>query len=74
MSRPVATIPVPVEKIPEALALEEALVRAFNELRDELLSTLWFILGNRDDAQEIAQEVFLRCWRLVEHDMGYQSR
>ncbi|HEV8062798.1 MAG TPA: RNA polymerase sigma factor [Gemmataceae bacterium] len=63
MSRPVATIPVPAEKDPGALALEEGLVRAFNELRDELLSTLWFVLGNRDDAQEIAQEVFLRCWR-----------
>ena len=33
------------------------------ELRDELVSTLWFMLGNADDAQEMAQEVFLRCWR-----------
>ncbi len=63
MSRPVASIPEPVSNDPEALVLEEALVRAFNEMRDDLLSTLWFVLGNRDDAQEIAQEVFLRCWR-----------
>jgi RNA polymerase sigma-70 factor (ECF subfamily) len=60
---------VPAESVPEAIALEEALVRAFNEMRDELLSTLWFVLGNRDDAQEIAQEVFLRCWR-TRHTMG----
>jgi RNA polymerase sigma-70 factor (ECF subfamily) len=41
----------------------DLLLRAFNEARDELVSTLWFLLGNKDDAQDIAQEVFLRCWR-----------
>jgi RNA polymerase sigma-70 factor (ECF subfamily) len=39
------------------------LVRTFNELRDELISTLLFLLGNRDDAQDVAQEAFLKCWR-----------
>jgi len=39
------------------------LLRTFNEIRDELVSTLWFVLGNQEDAQDIAQEVFLRCWR-----------
>jgi RNA polymerase sigma-70 factor (ECF subfamily) len=39
------------------------LLRTFNELRDDLVSTLWYLLGNQDDAQDIAQEVFLRCWR-----------
>jgi RNA polymerase sigma-70 factor (ECF subfamily) len=41
----------------------ELLVRTFNDLRDELVSTLWFLLGNQEDAQDVAQEVFLRCWR-----------
>jgi RNA polymerase sigma-70 factor (ECF subfamily) len=41
----------------------ELLLRTFNEARDELVSTLWFVLGNQEDAQDIAQEVFLRCWR-----------
>src|SRR5918911_2813318 len=44
----------------------EVLLRTFNGLRDELVSTLWFILGNPEDAQDIAQEAFLRCWRTQE--------
>jgi RNA polymerase sigma-70 factor (ECF subfamily) len=48
---------------PEASAWSDLLLRTFNEVRDDLISTLWFVLGNSDDAQDIAQEVFLRCWR-----------
>ncbi len=44
----------------------EVLLRTFNAVRDELVSTLCFVLGNRDDAQDVAQEVFLRCWRTQE--------
>jgi RNA polymerase sigma-70 factor (ECF subfamily) len=40
----------------------EVLVRTFNELRDELISSLLFVLGNRDDAQDAAQEAFIKCW------------
>ena len=40
----------------------ERLVRAFNELRDELISTLLFVLGNREDAHDAAQEAFVKCW------------
>jgi RNA polymerase sigma-70 factor (ECF subfamily) len=47
----------------ETLLPGELLVRAFTELRDELTSTLWFLVGNREDAQDMAQEAFLRCWR-----------
>ena len=41
----------------------EAFVRAFNDVRAELVSTLFFLLGNHDDAQDAAQEAFLKCWR-----------
>jgi RNA polymerase sigma-70 factor (ECF subfamily) len=44
----------------------DLLLRTFNEVRDELISTLWFVLGNQEDAQDVAQEVFLRCWRSQE--------
>lgn len=48
---------------PAAISAEETLVRAFNDLRDELVSTLMYLLGNREDAQDAAQEAFLKCWR-----------
>ena len=46
-----------------ATPVDELLVRTFNALRDELVSTLWFVLGSQEDAQDVAQEAFLRCWR-----------
>jgi RNA polymerase sigma-70 factor (ECF subfamily) len=64
MSKPVAQVSEgPATESPGALPPTEVLLRTFTELRDELVSTLWFVLGNPDDAQDIAQEVFLRCWR-----------
>ena len=63
--RPAATVaPAPPPGSPVVWA--DLLLRTFNDLRDELVSTLWFVLGNREDAQDIAQEVFLRCWRTQE--------
>src|SRR6185295_3682070 len=38
------------------------LVRLFNELRDELVSTMVFVLGNVEDAKDAAQEAFVKCW------------
>jgi RNA polymerase sigma-70 factor (ECF subfamily) len=38
-------------------------VRAFNEVRAELVSTLFFVLHNHDDAMDAAQDAFLKCWR-----------
>jgi RNA polymerase sigma-70 factor, ECF subfamily len=45
-----------------AAALDAKLIDTFNALRDELLSTLVFVLGNYDDAQDAAQDAFLKCW------------
>jgi RNA polymerase sigma-70 factor (ECF subfamily) len=47
-------------------APEETLIATFNSLADELVSTLSFILGNVDDAHDIAQDAFLRCWKAVD--------
>src|SRR5437870_4482250 len=42
---------------------ERELVSAFHAIRDELASTLYFVLGNRDDAQDAVQAAFLNCWQ-----------
>jgi RNA polymerase sigma-70 factor (ECF subfamily) len=47
----------------EACVPGDVLLRTFTQIRDELVSTLWFMVGSREDAQDLAQEVFLRCWR-----------
>jgi RNA polymerase sigma-70 factor (ECF subfamily) len=46
---------------------EDRLVGAFNELKDELLSTLVYVLGNREDAKDAAQDAFIKCWNAREH-------
>jgi RNA polymerase sigma-70 factor (ECF subfamily) len=68
MSKPAANVCIqPSTGSAEASPAAEVLLRTFNGLRDELVSTLWFVLGNRDDAQDVAQEAFLRCWRTQEN-------
>lgn len=42
---------------------EERFVRAFNESRAELVSTLFYVLGNLEDAHDAAQDAFVKCWR-----------
>lgn len=46
----------------QAVSPTEHLMTTFNELRDELVSTLMYVLGNKDDAQDAAQETFIKCW------------
>jgi len=67
MSRPVT--PARVQSKTESTVQPntgEILLRTFTDLRDELVSTLCFLLGNAEDAQDVAQEAFLRCWRTQE--------
>src|SRR5215471_9643296 len=64
MSKPAASV-VARPAIPPGTAADsgDVLLRTFNDLRDKLVSTLWFMLGNQEDAHDVAQEAFLRCWR-----------
>jgi RNA polymerase sigma-70 factor (ECF subfamily) len=48
---------------PPGSAAADLLVRTFNQKRDELVGTLFYLLGNRDDAYDAAQETFIKCWR-----------
>ena len=63
----------PATEAKEAVDSADQLLRAFNELRDELVSTLWFLLGYHDDAHDVAQEAFLRCWRTQDSLAGIQN-
>jgi len=49
------------------------IVSTFNDLRDELVSTLCYLLGNRDDALDVAQETFLKCWRAKSSAAGIEN-
>ena len=40
-----------------------ALLRAFAEARPDLLHALTLLLGNGEDAQDMVQTAFLKCWR-----------
>ncbi|MBN9518945.1 RNA polymerase sigma factor [bacterium] len=66
--RPVPPPPSPAGAEPARLD-DDALVALFNQIRDELVSTLLYVIGNADDAQDAAQEAFLKCWR-SRHTMG----
>lgn len=53
----------PLQEQASAPIADDLLVAAFEGMRDELTSTLAFFLRNREDAMDIAQEAFLKCWR-----------
>ena len=57
----------------ETPAPADRLTRAFNEMRDELVSTLLYVLGNRDDALDAAQEAFVKCWRSQDSLPGVEN-
>jgi RNA polymerase sigma-70 factor, ECF subfamily len=42
------------------------LERVFNEMRVELVSTLFYFLGSYEDAEDAAHEAFVKCWRGLE--------
>jgi RNA polymerase sigma factor (sigma-70 family) len=47
------------ETAPDVMALEDA----FAQYESELIGTLYYMVGNIDDARDALQETFLKCWR-----------
>jgi len=62
--------PCPVAEVDRSPPSDDSLTKTFNDLRDDLISTLMYVLGNRDDAQDAAQEAFIKCWRSREGMVG----
>src|SRR5579859_5191078 len=75
MARPneAVTIRAAVQPDSKPLPSGEVLVRTFNELRDELLSALVFVLGNTEDANDAAQDAFVKCWNAREQLGGVRN-
>lgn len=41
----------------------QRLEQAFAQFQDELLGTLFYLVGNREDASDALQEAFVKCWK-----------
>jgi RNA polymerase sigma-70 factor (ECF subfamily) len=63
LSKPPASIPLRSATSEGLCPTGEELVCAYNEFRIELVSRLFYVLGNYEDAQDAAQHAFLKCWR-----------
>ncbi len=42
---------------------EKRLEEIFSRCQDELLGTLYYLVGNLEDARDALQEAFVKCWR-----------
>lgn len=52
---------VPQEK--QEKAWDSLLEEVFRDHQNELFATLYYLLGNQEDARDAVQEAFLRCWK-----------
>ena len=60
-ARPAAVVSDAANSSHESAAAQ--VTEAFQAIRAELLSTLTYMLHHRDDAADMLQETFVKCWR-----------
>ncbi|WP_231742738.1 RNA polymerase sigma factor [Stieleria varia] len=48
---------------PDLTDFSELLEQLFDDARGEILGTLFYLVGNIEDARDALQETFLKCWR-----------
>jgi len=49
------------------------LENAFAQYQSELLGTLYYLVGNIEDARDALQETFVKCWRHKDQVTGVQN-
>lgn len=61
------------DKVQESLPIEQAaatsserLEEAFARHQGELLGTLYYLTGSREDSQDALQEAFIKCWKNID--------
>ena len=51
----------------------QLLEEAFQQHQSELLGTLYYLVGNLEDARDALQEAFIKCWRHQEEVGGVEN-
>ena len=54
-------------------AAGQLLEEAFAQHQAELLGTLYYLVGNLEDARDALQEAFIKCWRHQEEVAGSRT-
>lgn len=54
---------VPLKKGQINVQSHERLEEVFSSLESELLGTLYYLIGNMEDARDALQDAFIRCWK-----------
>lgn len=55
------------------VASHQRLEETFTRCQAELLGTLYYLTGNREDAQDALQEAFVKCWRRLQQVAKVQN-
>jgi RNA polymerase sigma-70 factor (ECF subfamily) len=53
----------PTSDVQDSADFGEQLESLFDDARGEILGTLFYLVGNMEDARDALQETFLKCWR-----------
>ena len=61
-SRPMKTTP-PTSDVQDSADSRQRLETLFADAHGEILGTLFYLVGNMEDARDALQETFLKCWR-----------
>lgn len=69
MNQPKTTTDPPLPERAKTDTPGDLVVSTFSGLQNELVSTLVYMLGNRDDAMDMVQEAFVKCWK-IRHTVG----